>query len=469
VFRRFVQVVFIALFWGALIPLLHAQHEGAGQQSADQQPSPSDTAAPLTASVNLRQDEDHSSMPGMEMPAMKTVYMNAPGMSLMMLSSGTAMNPQAWPMPMLMKSVGSWNAMFMAQAFIDDIQQSGPRGGDKLFSTNWFMADAEHRVGSGGAFQVQLMFTLEPATITDRRYPLLFQTGDTAFGKTIVDGQHPHDLIMSLGFQYALALSENTTLEVYFAPVGDPALGPVAYPHRASAMELPQATLAHHWQDSTHIADEVATVGIAYRKIKLEASGFHGSEPDENRWNIDSGPINSWSTRLWFFPTRNWAAQVSVGHLAHPESLEPGDQTRATASLAYSKPMPGGSWSSSLIWGRTHSTYTKRNLNSYTVESVLPIRRKNFITGRIELVDKHELFDEQPDTEEFVDVHYGSTFRIGAYTIGYTRDIDLFRNIETGIGANIETYSLSAAIKPYYGEHPIGGNVFLRFRLRARS
>jgi hypothetical protein len=134
--------------------------------------------------------------------------------------------------------------------------------------------------------------------------------------------------------------------------------------------------------------------------------------------------------------------------------------------VEYSKPMPGGSWSSSLIWGRDHSTYTKRNLNSYTAESVLPFARKNFITGRIELVDKDELFEGQPEIQALLDVTYGSTFRIGAYTIGYTRNIDIFRHIETGIGANVETYSLPAAIKPYYGEHPIGGNVFMRFRLK---
>jgi hypothetical protein len=143
------------------------------------------------------------------------------------------------------------------------------------------------------------MLSLEPATITGRRYPLLFQTGETAFGKPIVDGQHPHNFLMALGFYYAETLSRNTTLELYFAPVGDPALGPVAYPHRASAAELPEATLSHHWQDSTHIADEVITGRIAYKKIKLEASGFYGSEPGENRWTIGAGPINSWSARLW--------------------------------------------------------------------------------------------------------------------------------------------------------------------------
>jgi hypothetical protein len=403
-------------------------------------------------------------MPGMS--GMNMTDMNPASMDLMNLATGTSVNPDSWPMPMILTHFGSWNSMFMGDGFLVDTQQSGPRGGDKLYSTNVAMASAEHRAGKSGAFQIDLMLSLEPATVTDRRYPLLFQTGETAFGKEIVDGQHPHNLIMGLGLHYVRELSGHTRLELYAAPVGDPALGPVAYPHRASAAELPEAPISHHWQDSTHISDDVVTVGLAYRRVKLEASGFHGAEPGENRWIIQQGAIDSWSTRLWFFPSKNWAAQVSMGRLTHPEALEPGDQVRSTASLEYTKPLPGGSWASSFIWGRNHETATGRNLNSYLVESVLPIRRKNFVTGRVELVDKDELFDGQPLIEQNLDVLYGSTFRIGEYTIGYTRDVDLFRHVETGIGANFTAYSLPDSIKPYYGDRPLGGNVFIRVRLR---
>jgi hypothetical protein len=386
------------------------------------------------------------------------VDMNPAGMSLMDLASGTSANPASWPMPMVMRHFGNWNTMFMGTAFLVDTQQSGPRGGDKLYSPNWFMASAEHRLGARDAFEAELMLSLEPATVTDRRYPLLFQTGETAYGAALMDAQHPHNFIMGLGFHYTHELSEDTFVDAYFAPVGDPALGPVAYPHRASAMELPEAPISHHWQDSTHIADEVVTLGISHNKLRLEASGFHGAEPGENRWIVQSGAIDSWSARLWFFPAKNWAAQVSAGRIAHPEALEPGDQVRTTASLHYTKPLPVGSWSSSLIWGRIHSTASHRNLNAYLAESVLPIRKNNFITGRFELVDKDDLFP----------VFHG-TFRIGEYTVGYTRDIDLFRSVETGIGANFTTYSLPGAIKSYYGDHPVGGNIFIRFRVRSSS
>jgi hypothetical protein len=397
---------------------------------------------------------------------MNMVDMTPASMYLMNNASGTSVNPAAWPMPMIMTHFGAWNTMLMGVGFLVETQQSGPRGGDKLYSPNWFMASAEHRLGTAGAFQFDLMLSLDPATITGERYPLLFQTGETAYGKPLVDAQHPHNFIMGIGLHYARQFGEDTTVELYAALVGDPALGPTAYPHRASAMELPEATISHHWQDSTHISDDVVTLGLQYRKFKLEASGFHGAEPGENRWIIPQGPIDSWSGRLWFFPTKYWAAQVSFGRLTHPEALEAGDQTRVTASLEYTRPMPRGSWASTLSWGRVHSTATLRNSNSYLAESVLPVTRRNFFTGRFELVDKDDLFADDLSLQQHLDLLYGSTFRVGAYTCGYTRDVDLFRYFETGIGANFIAYSLPNAIKPYYGNHPVGGNIFVRLRLR---
>ena len=256
-------------------------------------------------------------------------------------------------------------------------------------------------------------------------------------------------------------------LQLYYAPVGDPALGPVAYPHRASADELPQATLGHHWQDSTHIADDVATVALKYKWMRVEASGFYGAEPGENRWHVDWGPMNSYAIRFSVFPTKNWMAQVSAGRLTNPERQSPGDVVRSTASLSYSRPLADGeTWSTSLIWGRNHDVVTQHNLNSYLAETVYPVSQKNFLTGRIELVDKDELFADNPDLEEQLARTAGSTFRIGAYTAGYTRDIGTFKDIETGVGANATAYTLPTAIKPYYGGHPWGVNAFVRLRLK---
>ncbi|MGA7412917.1 MAG: hypothetical protein WBW33_20745 [Bryobacteraceae bacterium] len=406
----------------------------------------------------------HGQMEGMNMGG----ELNPSETLLMNEASGTSMNPEAALMPMLMKNWGGWNNMFMGTAFLNDTQQSGPRGSDKLYSPNWFMYMLEHKAG-GGAFLFETMLSLEPLTVTGRRYPLLFQTGETAYGQPIVDGQHPHNFVMSLGVHYAHPLGEDTILEFFVAPVGDPALGPVAFPHRDSAREFPQAPIGHHWQDSTHIAYDVLTAGIKHRWLRLEASGFHGAEPVENRWNIGYGSIDSWSTRFSIFPTPNWTAQVSVGHLTHPEALEPGDVVRVTASAEYSRPLKAGVWSSSFVWGQNHKLAAKTCTNSVLVETALPFSKYNTFSGRIEFVQKDELFSNNLELHDQLAKTAGTTFPIQAYTAGYTRYFPLIHWLRTGIGANFTWYVIPDAIKPYYGDHPFGVNMFLRIQLKGGS
>lgn len=401
-------------------------------------------------------------MSGMAMPP------NAAAEMLMNEVTGTSMNPESSAMPMRMAMADKWSLGFMANGFITDTQQSGPRGGDKLYSANVFMGTAQHSVGQG-SFLFDVMLSAEPATISGREYPLLFQTGEAAFGKPIENGQHPHNLVMALGLHYAYPADDNTVLEAYFAPVGDPALGPVAFPHRASAAELPEAPIGHHWEDSSHIAYEVATIGVKHKIARLELSGFHGAEPNENRWNIATGAMDSWAARFSILPTSNWMAQVSVGRLTHPEALEPGDVVRTTASVSYSRPMGASDWSTSFVFGRNHHTATGDGTNAFLIESVVPLRQKNFFTGRWELVDKDELFAAEPALQQQLASTVGDTFRIGAYTLGYTRYMRLWSPIETGFGANFSTYTLPSAITPFYGEHPFGVNVYLHFRLKPKG
>jgi hypothetical protein len=312
------------------------------------------------------------------------------------------------------------------------------------------------------------MLSLEPATITERRYTLLFQTGETAFGSPITNAQHPHDFVMELSAQYAHSIGERATAGLYYGLVGDPALGPVAYPHRASAMEIPQATLGHHWQDSTHIASNVLTGVFTFRALRFEASGFYGSEPGENRWTIYMGPMNSYSGRITFSPTSRWTAQISAGRLSHPEALEPGDVLRTTASVEYVMPRPHGNWwSTSLIWGRNYKTLPGYGSNAVLAETLVPIGDKNFISGRYEWSQRDELFADNPELEEQLITSTGSRwFDVSAYTVGYTRDIFTYHGMQTGIGANISLYGIPASIAPYYGDHPMGVNLYLRVRLR---
>jgi hypothetical protein len=379
-------------------------------------------------------------------------------------SSGTSSEPNATPAPMLMTMRGNWMLMLHGNAFLADTQQTTPRGGDKLFSTNWIMPMAQRDWGPG-QLTLRTMLSLEPATVTDRQYPLLFQQGETAYGKPIVDGQHPHDFVMELAALYDWQLAEKTLLSFYAAPVGDPAIGPTAYPHRASAFENPVGTLGHHQEDSTHISDDVITVGLTHRAVRLEASGFHGREPNEHRWQVQQGAIDSWSTRLTVQPGQDWSEQYSYGRIHSPEQLYPSEnQERMTASIMYDRPMgTTGNWTSTAAWGRTRSLTDNVIENSYLFESTLRFATRNYVWTRMEDVDRTTelLLGENPLPPGFEEEPAG---RVQAYTFGYDRDIDLIPHLESAIGAQVTAYTVGSRLEPVYGSDPMGVVVFLRIR-----
>lgn len=471
--KLFRSVVLLLL----LFPALAAAQQSGGHEATPCMPGmsmPGCTATGGQQSSQQKSDGDMRGMPGMNNGQMKGMQtsgddqMNMRPQSFIQeiehhATSGTSAEPDSTPMPMLRTMKGKWMLMFHANVFITEEQQSSPRGGDKLFSTNWFMPMAQRKLGPG-TFTVRTMLSLEPATVSKRRYPLLFQQGETAFGVPIADGQHPHDFVMELAALYDLKLSDNTLLSFYFAPMGDPAMGPTAYPHRASAFENPVGTLGHHQEDSTHIADDVVTLGLTYHMVRIEASGFHGREPDEFRWNIDQGQIDSWSTRLTVQPGRNWSGQYSYARIKSPEAVFAAeDQERMTASIMYNRPLQNGNWASTVLWGRTRSLKDNSIFNSYLLESTIRFHRRNYAWTRIENADRSNelLIGENPLPLGFTEQPIG---RVQAYTFGYDHDFDVIPHVASAIGAQFTTYGVAAALKPIYGAHPVGVALFLRLR-----
>jgi hypothetical protein len=259
-------------------------------------------------------------------------------------------------------------------------------------------------------------------------------------------------------------LGEKSLLSFYFAPMGDPAIGPTAYPHRASAAENPVGSLGHHQEDSTHIADDVVTVGLTYKTLRVEASGFHGREPDEFRWDIDSGKLDSWSTRLTIQPGKNWSGQYSYAHIAGPEALFPDEeQERMTAAIMYNRPFHDGNWANTILWGRTRSLTDGPVFNSYLLESTVRFRTRNYVWTRIENVDRSNelLIGERPLPPGFREVPIG---RVQAYTFGYDRDFDILPHLASAIGAQVTTYGVPDVLTPIYGSHPVGVALFVRLR-----
>jgi hypothetical protein len=394
----------------------------------------------LAATPAFAQHEHHT----MPMPGMQS---DAAGDFLMAQASGTSHAPGADPMTMTMQHYGDWMLMLHGSAFLNATTQTGPRGRDQLFTTNWLMASADRPL-FGGHLMLRTMLSAEPLFMPQRGYTLLFQTGETAHGRPIVDSQHPHDLFMELAAEFAVDLGDHTVGYVYAAPVGDPALGPVAYPHRASAQELPQATLAHHLEDSTHIANSVLTIGAKSGAFGFGVSGFHGAEPDENRYDIDGGGIDSWSVRGTWDPSPNMTLQLSTGHLRNPEALEPGDVQRTTASLQHYLALAGGSLATSVIWGHNHAH--GHGTNAFTAEANWKFRTSNYLTGRMEVVDKDELGDDRLHT-------------IRALTVGYTKDVFRTAHLLGGVGGNVTVYGVPSSLRATYGS-PTSWLAFVRVR-----
>ena len=423
-------------------------------------------------------------------------------------NSGTSVEPPSTPVSMLMSHYRGWILMLHGTAFIADTQQhaasdpTGPspatceqfnapclppvtRGGDKFFSTNWLMPMATRQLGQNGKYgqlTLRAMFSLEPATITDRQYPELFQQGETAFGKPIIDGQHPHDFFMEVAALYDLRLSERTLLSFYAAPIGDPAIGPTAYPHRISASEDPIAALGHHQEDSTHIAFNVFTGGLTWRWLRFEESGFHGAEPTEQRWGFQPSPnghaVDSYSSRITFSPAPNWSSQYSIAHIVSPEAPYPGEnQQRQTASIMYNRPFGhatadgahSNNWSNTLLWGRTKSLPQDGSdssiENSYLLESLLNFRTRNYVWTRIENAGRSNELLLPPGSALPPNFTESPIGHVAAYTFGYDRDYRVAPHLLAAPGAQFTTYTTPAALVSTYGAHPFGVVAFVRFRI----
>jgi hypothetical protein len=380
------------------------------------------------------------------------------GISMERMGSGTTWIPDAIQLPSTHFAAGQWTLMFHGFAFGVYDWQQGPNGGNLLGSLNWAMLTADHAL-AGGRFQLRFMPSLDAATIGPCGYPLLLQTGETCNGRRIVNAQHPHEFFKELGVLYERAVSRNLAVLLYAAPAGEPALGPVAFMHRPSAMDEPQAPLGHHWQDATHISFGVVTAGIFTRSIRLEASAFNGREPDEYRWNMDLDALSSYSARLTLNPTRNWSFTAGYGVLDEHDPLSPAEEMqRVVVSALHGRQVGAqGQWASAAVYGR--NVHEHHESNSGLLESELVLDPHNILFGRLEFVEK--------SAEDLGLTAFSAhrLFNLGAASLGYIRDAIIGGSVSAGLGVRGTVNLVPQALESAYGSRmPIGGMVFVRLR-----
>lgn len=385
--------------------------------------------------------------------------------------SGTSWLPDLSPMYAVHAAAGAWSLMVHGNIFLQYIDEGGERGDAQLGSINWLMGEARRPL-AGGELMLRAMLSAEPLTVGECGYPDLLATGESCDGEPLHDKQHPHDLWMELAAAYSRALGDGVAFQLYGGPAAEPALGPVAYPHRPSALPNPFAPIGHHWLDASHIAFGVVTAGLFTRRWKLEGSVFNGREPDEDRWDLDLAPLDSYAGRLAFADDR-WAVQLSAGHLVEAERHQPGepreDVNRYTASVLHHRPLgPSAYWAAAGAWGR--NVEAGAATNALLLESVVNLRERNLFFGRAEWVEKTgadlalEDHDVGGDPDDESDIEHRE-FPVAKLTLGYVRQFEPIAGWTPGIGASVSVAVLPDDLEPFYGTTtPVGWAVFLSLR-----
>ena len=377
-------------------------------------------------------------------------------------ASGTGWLPANTEMYALHGRVGQWEVMWHGNAFLQFLHEAANehRGASQAGSINWLMGMARRQLGSARV-GLRAMISLEPVTVGGCGYPDLLATGEFCDGDSIHDRQHPHDFLMELAAEYERPLRRGLRWQLYGGLAGEPALGPVAYPHRASAMPNPVAPMIHHWLDATHITFGVVTTGVSTDRWKAEASLFNGREPDEERWDLDLAALDSFSGRVTFAPTPAFAVQLSAGHLNEAEAgegtLPAVDVDRLTASVTYHRRLANRSfWASTVAWGR--NVEAGLSTHGFLSESSLTRAERDVWFGRFEVGGKaaHDLH-----ADEFGD----EVFAVGKLQGGYTRYLAAASGLRFGAGGYLSAGFVPEALKPRYGSRAnLGVGFFLTVR-----
>ncbi|MCZ7557482.1 MAG: hypothetical protein M5R41_13870 [Bacteroidia bacterium] len=366
--------------------------------------------------------------------------------------SGSSWMPESSVVPMKMFQLGEWMAMIHGSVSLRFTRQGGPRGESAFSAPNWFMASVRRPTSDNGTLIFRSMLSLDRFTEGGDGYPLLLQSGESWKGEHLVDRQHPHDFFSELSALYNHRLTKGLSAFVYLGYPGEPALGPPAFMHRASAGFNPDAPISHHWQDATHVSFGVLTGGLVWDRLKLELSAFNGREPNEERFGFDTPRFTSRSIRFTVNPVRQLSMQASVGALRDPENNGV-DVTRSSASLMYAQALSGaGYFESAVIWGQNNDSHTGVT-GSLVLEASLYFS-KYAVHGRAEMVDKirHELsISENPEGKE----------RIRQFSLGLSRSLIDIAGMNARIGAQGTLYTLSPDMQKYYGANPVSFQLYL--------
>lgn len=363
------------------------------------------------------------------------------------------------PMAMAGMPMKMW--MVHGNAFLVQPKEEGPRGRNQFYSPNMLNADIGTTVGDLQYINLNLMLTFEKWTFPDAGAPLLLQIGEEREnGQPYIDGQHPHSSpIMGLTISDTVSLGGKDHFKIYFSPRGQATDGPIFFMHRMTGMLNPDAPLGHHiGQDVSHISSTVIGTSLRVYKFTLEASAFHGEEPEPTKTDLPLGKPDSSAMRFVYEYSENLYAMASFATVKEPEHDQPDiDKVNRYSASVYShlKADNGLNFHNTFLFGMTNFYDRISKLRSFGDEFL--INRTDLPHngwGRIELLERGGTQLAIPGVS---DVKW-----VTALTLGYTFDFYKTHALKFSVGGSLTRDFIPGVFEAAYGSDPLSGKVFFQ-------
>jgi hypothetical protein len=265
---------------------------------------------------------------------------------------GTSRAPETSPIDALEARRGPWTFSFHENLFLSAGRI--PNGE----SPSWLMFAAGYR-GLGAELSTRTVLQIVPLSVLELR-------------------EERHELFTELAISHRLELAEGVALQLYGGPAGEPALGPQAYTHRASAIGDPFAPRIRDHFDATRVSHGVVTAGVSIPAMSIEGSWFNGRARDGDPYDLDLRTPDSCSARVTYLPLATLSLQTSYGYLGEAKLH------RVTTSVSHAIPLLRGSSSAMLAWSRNLRAGEPAS-DALLVESNFALDEHHAVFGRVEL------------------------------------------------------------------------------------
>ena len=355
----------------------------------------------------------------------------------------------------------------MAKHFVNDIQQSGPRGGDKLFSTNWIMPMAQRDFGPG---QPHPAHHAQPGTGNGHRAPL---PGTLPGGRDrLRQSASSTGSIRTTSSWKSRALYDVKFGEGHAALVlcgADRRSGD--RPHGVSAPDVGLGRSAGDLGTSPAKIPPTWPPTSSPRASRTKKPGsrlpdFTDASPTRTAGTSTRAAIDSYSGRLTVAPAANWTGTSSrLRESSAPKSWRPDDEPTAHDGFDRLQPPAAARQLGEHFALGTHpDARTIAALQRLSRRKHAEVRTKELCVGTRRECRPQRRNSSRRRRRAMLSWHGCRPTLRATHAISH-----LIEHADTGFGAQFTLYEKPAFLTPIYGNHPLGVVLFVRVRLRGKG